>query len=45
MVKWSGIQNVLEESESDVLILLDCCASGLSNTDEGQPLIQSTTYN
>ncbi|KAH7364583.1 hypothetical protein BKA65DRAFT_491666 [Rhexocercosporidium sp. MPI-PUGE-AT-0058] len=35
MVKWSGIQNALEESESDVLILLDCCASGLSNTDEG----------
>ncbi|TVY45494.1 hypothetical protein LSUB1_G000873 [Lachnellula subtilissima] len=34
-VKWSGIQNALEESPSDVLILLDCCASGLSNTDEG----------
>lgn len=35
-MKWSGIQNALEESESDVLILLDCCASGLSNTDEGK---------
>ncbi|KAE8443543.1 hypothetical protein EG329_001783 [Mollisiaceae sp. DMI_Dod_QoI] len=34
-VKWSGIQNALEESQSDVLVLLDCCASGLSNTDEG----------
>jgi hypothetical protein len=34
-VKWSGIQTVCEESQSDVLILLDCCASGLSNRDEG----------
>ncbi|TVY46156.1 GATA zinc finger domain-containing protein, partial [Lachnellula occidentalis] len=34
-VKWSGFQNALEESSSDVLILLDCCASGLSNTEEG----------
>lgn len=35
-VKWSGIQNALEESVSDVLVLLDCCASGMSNTDEGR---------
>ncbi|KAH7355341.1 hypothetical protein BKA65DRAFT_373259, partial [Rhexocercosporidium sp. MPI-PUGE-AT-0058] len=35
-VKWSGIQNTLEEAKSDVLILLDCCASGTANTDEGR---------
>jgi hypothetical protein len=35
-VKWSGIQNALEESQSDVLVLLDCCAAGLSNTNEGE---------
>lgn len=34
-VKWSGIQNVLEEAQSDVLILLDCCAGGAINTLEG----------
>ncbi len=47
-VKWSGIQNALEESQSDVLILLDCCASGLSNTDEGNgvtELIASCAFN
>ncbi|KAK0106231.1 hypothetical protein ONS96_003873 [Cadophora gregata f. sp. sojae] len=27
-VKWNGIQHALEEAESDVLLLLDCCASG-----------------
>jgi hypothetical protein len=35
--KWSGIQNVLEEAESDVLILFDCCASGVANTSSGNP--------
>jgi hypothetical protein len=40
-VKWSGIQNALEESHSDVLIILDCCASGMSNTDEGSPSSQN----
>jgi hypothetical protein len=35
-VKWSGIQNTLEEAQSDVLILLDCCASGTANTDDGR---------
>lgn len=38
-VKWSGIQNALEESQSDVLIVLDCCASGMSNTDEGKHIL------
>jgi hypothetical protein len=32
IVKWSGIQNVLEETESDILIFLDCCASGVAST-------------
>ena len=47
-VKWSGIQNTLEESESDVLILLDCCASGVCTTDEGNgvtELIAACAYN
>ena len=35
-IKWSGIQDALEESLSDALIHLDCCASGSSNTDEGK---------
>ncbi|KAH7378069.1 hypothetical protein BKA64DRAFT_687860 [Cadophora sp. MPI-SDFR-AT-0126] len=47
-VKWSGIQNTLEESRSDVLILLDCCASGVCTTDEGNgvtELIAACAYN
>jgi hypothetical protein len=47
-VKWSGIQNTLEESLSDVLILLDCCASGVCTTDEGNgvtELIAACAYN
>ncbi|TGO12049.1 hypothetical protein BTUL_0095g00070 [Botrytis tulipae] len=35
MVKWGGIQNSLEEAQSDVLLLLDCCSSGTANTREG----------
>ncbi|KUJ18943.1 uncharacterized protein LY89DRAFT_667987 [Mollisia scopiformis] len=34
-IRWSGIQSTLEESQSDVLILLDCCAAGVCTTDEG----------
>ena len=26
-VQWSGLQNILEHAESDVLVLLDCCAA------------------
>lgn len=47
-VKWSGIQNSLEESRSDVFILLDCCASGVCTTDEGNgvtELIAACAYN
>ncbi|KAF8849928.1 hypothetical protein BDZ45DRAFT_752263 [Acephala macrosclerotiorum] len=46
-VKWSGIQNVLEEAQSGVLLLLDCCHSGISNTDEGRgitELLASSDY-
>ncbi|EDN97450.1 hypothetical protein SS1G_11975 [Sclerotinia sclerotiorum 1980 UF-70] len=35
MVKWSGIQNLLEEAQSDVLLLLDFCSSGTANTGDG----------
>jgi hypothetical protein len=35
IVKVSGVQNLLEEAESDVLLLLDACASGISTTDKG----------
>src|SRR3954470_24394412 len=47
-VKWSGIQNVLEESQSDVLILLDCCNAGTANTNEGEgvtELISACAFN
>ncbi|KAF7912340.1 uncharacterized protein EAF01_001361 [Botrytis porri] len=35
MVKWGGIQNSLEEAQSDVLLLIDCCSSGTANTGNG----------
>ena len=37
IVHWSGHQNILEDAESDVLILLDCCAaaSSISVTNSG----------
>lgn len=47
-VKWSGIQNALEEAQSDVVILLDCCAGGAANTLEGNgvtELIAACGYN
>ncbi|KAG4437476.1 hypothetical protein IFR05_007031 [Cadophora sp. M221] len=34
-VVWGGIQTNLEQAQSDVLILLDCCESGTANTDFG----------
>jgi hypothetical protein len=39
-VKWAGIQNTLEEARSDVLIILDCCASGTANTDDGHGITE-----
>ncbi|KAE9379701.1 hypothetical protein N431DRAFT_553822 [Stipitochalara longipes BDJ] len=48
IVKWSGIQTVLEEAPCDVLILLDCCASGVANTCEGNgvnEVISACAYN
>jgi len=36
VVRWGGIQNALEEARSDVLIFLDCCASGTANNDDGR---------
>ncbi len=32
---WSAIQSIFEQAESDVLILLDCCASGICNVGDG----------
>jgi hypothetical protein len=40
VVKWGGIQTVLEECQSDVLLLLDCCYSGTSNTNEGNGITE-----
>lgn len=36
-VQWSGLQNLFEHAESDVLVLLDCCAaaSSISGTGSG----------
>jgi hypothetical protein len=38
-VKWSGIQSILEEAESNVLIILDCCSS-LSTSPEGRGVME-----
>jgi len=35
IVVWSGVQRSLEMAQSDVLILLDCCSSGVANASEG----------
>lgn len=32
---WAGIQNALEQANSDALILIDSCDSVTANTDEG----------
>jgi hypothetical protein len=48
MVKWSAIQTLLEDDPSDVLILLDCCASGTANACEGvgvNELISACAWN
>jgi hypothetical protein len=48
IVKWGGIQTILEEAPSDVLILLDCCASGTANASEGNgvnELISACAFN
>ena len=34
-VQWVGIQNMLEQATSDVLILLDCCAAATASADLG----------
>jgi hypothetical protein len=37
---WSGIQRSLEMANSDVLILLDCCSSGVANDSEGSGITE-----
>ncbi|TVY17726.1 Cholesterol oxidase [Lachnellula arida] len=47
-VRWSGIQTALEQSQSDVLTLLDCCHAGTASSDEGNgttELIAACAYN
>lgn len=47
-MKWGGIQTILEEAPNDVLILLDCCASGTANASEGNgvnELISACAFN
>ena len=39
-VTWTGIQKCLEQAESDVLILLDCCSAGIGNLSEGNGVTQ-----
>ena len=34
-VQWVGIQNMLEQAASDVLILLDCCAAATASAELG----------
>ncbi|KAL2061195.1 hypothetical protein VTL71DRAFT_7468 [Oculimacula yallundae] len=46
-VQWSSIQVLLEQAESDVLILLDCCAAGTANAGGGSgvtELIAACSY-
>ncbi|KAL2071832.1 hypothetical protein VTL71DRAFT_13067 [Oculimacula yallundae] len=48
IVKWGGIQTILEEATNDILILLDCCASGTANASEGNgvnELISACAFN
>ncbi|CZR61772.1 uncharacterized protein PAC_11669 [Phialocephala subalpina] len=42
-VSWQGCQSLLEEARSDVLILLDACGSGNSNTSAGDGLTEVIT--
>ena len=35
-VQWSGLQNSLEQAESDTLLLLDCCSAGCSVSGESK---------
>ena len=47
-VTWTAIQKSLEWAESDILILLDCCYSGVVNTSGGRganELIAACDYN
>ncbi len=47
-MKWGAIQSFLEEAANDILILLDCCASGTANTYEGNgttELISACAWN
>ena len=47
-MQWSGIQVLLEQAESDVLILLDCCAAGTANAGGGSgvtELIAACAFN
>ncbi|KAI4101664.1 MAG: hypothetical protein LQ345_007406, partial [Seirophora villosa] len=39
-LQWSSIQTMLEEADSDVLILLDCCAAGSSAGGSGKGITQ-----
>ena len=39
-VQWSGLQELLENAESDALILLDCCAAASSISATGSGVIE-----
>ncbi|KAL2048673.1 hypothetical protein N7G274_000585 [Stereocaulon virgatum] len=39
-VKWFGLQTMLEQAQSDILILLDCCAAASSTTSSGTGVIE-----
>ncbi|KAH9211957.1 hypothetical protein DL95DRAFT_509849, partial [Leptodontidium sp. 2 PMI_412] len=48
IVQWSAIQKVLEQAESDALILLDCCHAGTASSSGGNgatELISACAYN
>lgn len=40
VVRWFGLQTMLEEAKSDVLILLDCCAAASSAAGSGSSITE-----
>ncbi|KAK0516424.1 hypothetical protein JMJ35_001027 [Cladonia borealis] len=43
-VQWVGIQNMLEQATSDVLILLDCCAAATASAELGSGVTEELRY-
>jgi hypothetical protein len=42
-VTWTGIQQALQQAQSDVLVFLDCCSSGIGDVGEGNGVTELMT--